>query len=261
MPDRMTGSCRALGLLLVMTGVASAQTPAPDLPRYEMQVRFDTNAKTVHLRERVTWTNRHARPTNELIFTVYPLYRMPEKDVGLLAKTVEILRQSPSVALDTGPAGRLNGVRIDGKDVAHVTRSDMMTAVIVPLPAPVGQGQSVTVELDYTLELPHKQGRWGHWDDVCYMNNWHPQLAVYDEKGWHPTPFIPWHQPFFHEAGLYTATITLPKGQMWPPRRRRARRRIAATAGATSSWRRRCCGTLHWWPATSFTSARARRAA
>jgi hypothetical protein len=214
MPDRMTGSCRALGLLLVMTGVASAQTPAPDLPRYEMQVRFDTNAKTVHLRERVTWTNRHARPTNELIFTVYPLYRMPEKDVGLLAKTVEILRQSPSVALDTGPAGRLNGVRIDGKDVAHVTRSDMMTAVIVPLPAPVGQGQSVTVELDYTLELPHKQGRWGHWDDVCYMNNWHPQLAVYDEKGWHPTPFIPWHQPFFHEAGLYTATITLPKGQM-----------------------------------------------
>src|SRR5207237_62794 len=31
--------------------------------------------------------------------------------------------------------------------------------------------------------------------------------------GWDPPPFIPWHQPFFNEAGWYTAHITLPADQ------------------------------------------------
>jgi len=38
-------------------------------------------------------------------------------------------------------------------------------------------------------------------------------LAFYDDKGWQPMPFIPWHQPFFNEAGLYQATIVYPSSQ------------------------------------------------
>src|SRR5262249_15546106 len=38
-------------------------------------------------------------------------------------------------------------------------------------------------------------------------------LAVYDEDGWHALPFIPWHQPFYNEAGIYTARVTLPDAQ------------------------------------------------
>ena len=39
---------------------------------------------------------------------------------------------------------------------------------------------------------------------------WLPVLAFYDDQGWQPTPFVPWHLPFFNEAGIYTARITLP---------------------------------------------------
>src|SRR6185436_17606814 len=38
--------------------------------------------------------------------------------------------------------------------------------------------------------------------------------AYYDDDGWQPQPFVPWHQPFFHESGHYTATITLPKNHV-----------------------------------------------
>src|SRR5206468_3690042 len=31
---------------------------------------------------------------------------------------------------------------------------------------------------------------------------------------WHALPFIPWHQPFYNEAGLYTVHLTLPDDQM-----------------------------------------------
>ncbi len=83
----------------------------------------------------------------------------------------------------------------------------------MPLPQPVGPGESVTVELEYAMTLPNKQGRWGHWDGVTFLNEWLPTLAYYDETGWRPTPFIPWHQPFFNEAGVYTARITVPADQ------------------------------------------------
>ena len=38
-------------------------------------------------------------------------------------------------------------------------------------------------------------------------------VAVHDDEGWHPVPFVPWHQPFYNEAGLYHAKITLPCDQ------------------------------------------------
>ena len=63
------------------------------------------------------------------------------------------------------------------------------------------------------MTLPNKQGRWGHWEGITFLNEWLPTLAYYDEAGWQPTPFIPWHQPFFNEAGVYTARITVPAGE------------------------------------------------
>jgi hypothetical protein len=84
------------------------------------------------------------------------------------------------------------------------------TDLVVSLPRSVGPGESVTVVIWSTLRLPQKMGRWGQWDGVTFLSNWLPVVAVHDEEGWHPTPFIPWHQPFFNEAGIYHARVTLP---------------------------------------------------
>ena len=71
-------------------------------------------------------------------------------------------------------------------------------------------GEAVTVEVEFVLRLPQVQGRWGQWRGVTSLSNWLPVLAFYDDRGWQPTPYIPWHQPFFNEAGLYTVRLTLP---------------------------------------------------
>src|SRR6185369_10402385 len=67
--------------------------------------------------------------------------------------------------------------------------------------------------IDYTLKLPNKQGRWGLYEGVTTLNHWMPTLAVHDDSGWQPTPFVPWHQPFYLEAGVYSAKIAAPSGQ------------------------------------------------
>jgi hypothetical protein len=93
------------------------------------------------------------------------------------------------------------------------TSDDCGTALVVPLPKPVQPGEKVSIEIDYFFRLPQKQGRWGQWQGVTFLCTWLPVLAVFEESGWHPTPFIPWHQPFFNEAGLYTARVKLPCDQ------------------------------------------------
>src|SRR5205823_1032612 len=70
--------------------------------------------------------------------------------------------------------------------------------------------QSVTVRLNFVVRVPPKKGRWGQWDGITTLAQWLPVVAVHDGKCFKPAPFIPWHQPFYNEAGLYVVRVTLP---------------------------------------------------
>jgi hypothetical protein len=87
------------------------------------------------------------------------------------------------------------------------------SALVIPLPQPLRQGDTITLDVDFVLKLPQKYGRWGHWGGITFLTNWLPVLAFYDRGGWQPTPYVCWHQPFYNEAGLFTVRLTLPNGQ------------------------------------------------
>ncbi len=213
-------------LALVPTPAAAAEPP-PWLPRYDLNLRVDTQQRLVTARQRITWINRHQRPAKELVFNVHARYTIPDKDVGLLAKMVELLRLAPSEALSfDGPALEMQKVHVftslspgqddvaDGQRTADIHfAKDNPTALVVPLPREVGPGDAVTVELVFTVKVPFKKGRWGQWAGVTTLAQWLPVLAFYDNQGWQPAPFIPWHQPFFNEAGIYSVTLTAPADQ------------------------------------------------
>jgi len=101
--------------------LASPQRPGlvipPGLPRYDLSVRIDPQARTVVARERVVFTNRSSQPTGELVFHVYPRYALPEKDRLIVGKTMEMLRLSPEEALDShGHRLEIRRVVVDGRD-------------------------------------------------------------------------------------------------------------------------------------------------
>ncbi|MCS7045024.1 MAG: M1 family aminopeptidase [Gemmataceae bacterium] len=192
--------------------------PPAWLPRYDLLLHLDTRDRRVTATATVTWTNRHARPTGELIFHAHGRYTIPNHEVGLVAKTVELLRIAPKEALNfDGPALDVKKVYLGAPPLAEGSQSldftypnDNPTSLVVALPKPVGRAESVTVTLEFTFKIPPKKGRWGQWNEITTLAQWLPVLAVYDESGWHATPFIPWHQPFYNEAGIYSAKITLP---------------------------------------------------
>ena len=175
--------------------------------RYHLDLRIDPVQHVVSVRQRVTWTNRHDRPTDRLVFNVFPAFKFAGlADIITHAKLLELERLAPSEAMDR--PGRC--FQLARCNLATSVPADNQTALVVHLPASLRRGESATVEMEYTLRLPLRQGRWGLWQGVVSLANWYPVLAVYDESGWQPIPYVPWHPAIFQEIGLYSATVTLP---------------------------------------------------
>jgi hypothetical protein len=235
---RPVGIVAGVLILLLWTAAAPAELP-PWLPRYDLDIHLDIDQHWAHVRQRVTFTNRHQRPADALVFNAHSHYQVPDADIGFMAKMLEILRMTPSDSLDldraAGPSLQVRKITLDQAELPfHYAEAiypdsqerkpcapklvrggleEKATTLVVPLPKPVIQGGSVTVEINFDFRLPQKQGRWGQWKGVTTLSNWLPVLAVYDNCGWQPVPFIPWHQPWFNEAGIYTVRITLPCDQ------------------------------------------------
>src|SRR5437870_4791965 len=105
----MLPACTNLRALLTVATLALTAGPAPSaevppwLPRYDLDVALQVEQHQVIVRQRVTWTNRHDRPADTVVFNVHSHYKMAPGDVGFLAKMLEILRMAPSDALDFEP--------------------------------------------------------------------------------------------------------------------------------------------------------------
>lgn len=211
----MARLCAPIVVAMLLAGPARAD----GLPKYDLKLTLDTKLHRADFHLVVEWTNRSEKPTNEVHFNFYPQYRIPDGDHLLLAKTLELLRMNPSDGIDrAGRHGRLDRIAIarpgaEPKSLAFHFRHDNPSAVVVELPEPVAPGATVSLALDGAVILPNKQGRWGHWQGIHCLANALPIVAFHDDAGWHAMPFIPWHQPFWNEAGRYTATIRLPADQ------------------------------------------------
>jgi len=205
----------------LLSGRVSAAEP-PVLPRYDLDLTLDTSLHKATLHQVVSWTNTTKTPTDHLIFNFYPHYSIPKGEYVRLAKTLEMLRLQPSLGIDhSSRHGEITGARllvVGGKPadiaLAFAFEDNNATAVRVSLPCFVNPGETVTVEVVCEMTLPNTQGRLGYWEGVTFLTNSTPVLAFCDDTGWRPMPFVPWHQPWFNEAGVYRARITLPENEV-----------------------------------------------
>jgi hypothetical protein len=86
---------------------------------------------------------------------------------------------------------------------------------LVVLPSqPVAPGQSVTLEVAWTLPIPQSGGggRMGHGEDLFFLAYWYPHMVVYDDiLGWHPDAFVGTTE-FYHGFADYELTVDAPAG-------------------------------------------------
>lgn len=185
------------------------------LPAYAMDIRLDTTRHRVAVTQTVRWQNPGNLPTQELVFQVTANNRPSDETLKVARRTVESLRLNPRFCIDE-KGRRFHLVKVTQGKTALTARFDERhdTHLSVLLANPVLPGDTVKVELEYWIDLPQVMGRLGQHKGVTNLLNWYPVLAVYQDDMWQPVPYIPWHQPWFNEAGNYDVRLKIPERQV-----------------------------------------------
>jgi hypothetical protein len=220
--DARMHTATAITLLAILWPFAAAEggRPLPSLPdglpRYSLNVRLDTACRKATAKQTVVWTNAGIAPTQELVFHVIPRHKPNPRQQMLFERTIESLRMDARESFDReGRRSTIDCVKsASGEPLPFSFDEECDTHMTVKLPAAVAPGASVTVHLEWTLDIPELQGRIGNWQGVTSLVSWVPMLAVYDKDRWDPVPFIPWHLSFYTEAAHYDVTLETPADEV-----------------------------------------------
>ena len=89
------------------------------------------------------------------------------------------------------------------------------TVMTLPLPAPLASGDSVTLELRWSLTVPPNGApRGGRDSTVAFVSYWYPQVAVFDDvNGWQVDQYLS-NAEFYMGYGDYDVAITVPAGYL-----------------------------------------------
>jgi hypothetical protein len=205
----------------------AAPSVAPVSPRnanYSIDVELDPAARTLNARGVVSWRNLTARPTSELQFHLYwNAWRNTGSSFMREAAGLPWLPEEPgpedwgaidvtAIRLVSGGGAPLADLRGSARFVAPDDgNADDRTLVSLPLPQPVGPGQTITLEMAWTAKVPRTFTRTGAIGDFFFIAHWFPKIAVLGEDGWKGRQFHAMTE-FFADFGVYDVRMTVPRG-------------------------------------------------
>lgn len=210
-------------LAFALSICAVAQTPK-NIANYKLTARLDPNGKAVAGREVLTWINDSQDSIPELQFHLYTN--------GFKNTKSTFMRES---------GGQLRGDRMDkehwgyieikrmqiagGPDLTKLIQyiapddgnKDDQTVIRVPLPKPVGPGETIVLETDFHTKFPHVYARTGYHGDFFLGGQWFPKIGVWEKAGMRYATTAQWncHQfhansEFYADFGKYAVDLTVP---------------------------------------------------
>ncbi len=203
-----------LALLLASFPITSlaqeANSARTDVASYEIEARLDPATKQIHGSATITYRNPSRDTLGELWLKLYLNAFRSSETVWM--------REARRDRLDNFDPGAPGWVRVErlvdatsGANLLPPDAAEAETAMRVPLPSPLGSGETIRLETTWTSQLPRIVARTGFEGDFVIAGQWYPKLAVYDRGRWDAEP---WHAnaEFFADFGSYTLDLTVPVG-------------------------------------------------
>ena len=191
---------------------ASEAAPArTDTASYDLDARWDPVAKRIHGTARITYRNPSPDRLGEVWLKLY-LNAFSSSDSVWMQEAGSEHRGSD---YDPQEPGWIDLERLTLADTAESVlppdASTDGTVLRVPLPRPVGPGETIRFDVAWTSQLPRVFARTGTAGDFVMAGQWYPKLAVYDRGAWDTEP---WHAnaEFFADFGNYSLALTVPRG-------------------------------------------------
>ena len=198
---------------LVLTAFVAAPSPVrgQEPPRYDIRAVLDTERKQIKLEQTVVFTNPGQKEIRELVFHIYPNRHYSPQEKQFMLRYGGYFKVNPFLEELPAEGMRIQSLLVDGRERDYRVEGADRTLLKIPLDQPVSPGDSVSINIQTEVLLPHMYGRFGWHRNIIKLSHWYPVLSVYDDEGWHEYPFYPFHRPFFSAAALYTVSLTMPK--------------------------------------------------
>jgi hypothetical protein len=165
------------------------------------------------VKERIEVTNNSSKPIDTLYFHIYPNRKYTRQEQEFMYRLAGYFKVNPYPEGFQSPDLKIEYITKDKQKLSFVIEGKDQTILRVKLPSELSPEETVRIEIDFKLDIPHSYGRLGWHKDIIALARWYPMLSVLDEEGWHNYPFYPYHQPFFSDAAYYKVNLTLPQDQ------------------------------------------------
>jgi hypothetical protein len=205
---------------------------ADDIASYDISVKLDAEKKQLSGKQRLTWRNSSPDTIGDLWFHLYlnafrnsnsTFFRessgqlrddaMPEDGWGWIEvdsmTLVDAAGANAGAGVDLKPSMRFEAPDDGNKDDRTVAR--------VMLPRPLNPGETITLDIAFTAQLPKVFARTGYVRDYFLVGQWFPKIAVYEPAGMRGRTAGGWncrqfhgHSEFYADFGKYRVDITLP---------------------------------------------------
>ncbi len=196
---------------------------------YVLEARLDAEQHRLTGSATVTWRNTTSRTVDSLPFHLYmngfraedtawmqtsrgSHRRNAQQEEGawgyINVHSARLAASGPLLIADEieNPPGA--GVELPFREDAEPS------TMTVDLPQPVGPGETATVELEFTTQLPRVVARTGYKDDFHAVGQWYPKIGVLEEEGgWQAHPFTV-HDEFYADFGNYRVVLDVPEAMV-----------------------------------------------
>ena len=224
--DRLFKKYLSLSLLIflisTLTPAISQETFCKQVANYTMDVRLDTENKTIKATEILSWTNDTSASTDELWFHLYWNAFQNNKSTFLKEASRRGRRISGFKEEDWGYC-RVETIKIMANP--FFGESDLMpfmefqypddgnlfdqTVFSVSLPRAVRPGQTIQLRIEFESKVPRPISRTGVYRDYYFIAQWFPKIGVFENGQWNCHQYHSASE-YFADYGTYDVKITLP---------------------------------------------------
>ncbi len=198
-------------LFLFVSSVTLAQQPYwQQQVNFKIDVTLNDTEHTLDGFEKIEYINRSPDTLTFIWFHVWPNAFRTDKT----AFSDQLLENGRtdfyfSNKEDRGYINRLD-FRVNSVLAKTEDHPQHIDIIKVLLPQPLAPGASIEITTPFHVQLPKNFSRGGHVGQSYQITQWYPKPAVYDQKGWHPMPYLDQGE-FYSEFGNYEVKVTVPK--------------------------------------------------
>lgn len=179
---------------------------------YQIEIDFDVKSHIYRGRQIITYTNNSSDTLNRLYFHTYFNAFQPQSTMDIWAQEIPDPNYNLDLSLKyltSSESGfmKVGQVLLKGKRCTLTERESLLQ---VDLESSILPGEKVEIQMSFVARPPVLLRRTGrdNAEGIDYsMGQWYPKICVYDEEGWHPTPFI--GREFYSNWGDYDVKIKI----------------------------------------------------